>query len=24
MRLYSPRREALEGPWTPPQVKKQN
>jgi hypothetical protein len=22
MRLYSPRREALEGPWTPPPVKK--
>ena len=22
MRLYSPRREALDGPWTPPPVKK--
>lgn len=24
MRLYSPRREALDGPWTPPPVKKAN
>jgi len=24
MRLYSPRREALDGPWTPPPVKRMN
>lgn len=24
MRLYSPRRDALDGPWTPPPVKKAN
>ncbi|KRR09120.1 hypothetical protein CQ12_31380 [Bradyrhizobium jicamae] len=24
MRLYSPRREALDGPWTPPPVKREN
>jgi len=24
MRLYSPRREALDGPWTPPAVKRVN
>ena len=24
MRLYSPKREALDGPWTPPPVKRAN